>query len=383
MPRSPASDTFPCHRRQVLQRLLGGTLAAAAGLNLRLGAAEPDAVKRPPRLQRDNLLIYRDRDGQLQPVRTVDDWQHRRAEILAAMQEVMGPLPGKEKRVDLQLRTERETDDGSYLHRVISFTTEPDSRLSAYLLIPKAALQPGAKPFPAILAPLGTGMSARAFSREALERDGLPHFNGPNYARRMAERGFVVLVPPYPILGSYNPDLKALGYQSGTMKAIWDNIRSLDVLESLPFVQRGRFGTVGHSLGGHNSVYTAVFDERLQVVVSSCGLDSYVDYMEGDIRGWAQERYMPRIAQYPLAEIPFDFHEMIAALAPRVCFINAPKNDSNFRWKSAAAVAEAARQIYTLYKVPDHLRIEHPDAGHDFPDPMQELAGQLFDKHLR
>lgn len=43
-------------------------------------------------------------------------------------------------------------------------------------------------------------------------------------------------------------------------KAIWDNMRALDVLESLPFVQRGGFGVIGHSLGGHNAVYTAVWD---------------------------------------------------------------------------------------------------------------------------
>lgn len=61
-------------------------------------------------------------------------------------------------------------------------------------------------------------------------------------------------------------------YESGTMKAIWDNIRALDVLESLSFVRQGAFATIGHSLGGHNSVYTAVFDKRLRVVVSSCGL---------------------------------------------------------------------------------------------------------------
>jgi hypothetical protein len=121
------------------------------------------------------------------------------------------------------------------------------------------------------------------------------------------------------------------------MKAIWDNIRGLDLLASLPFVKTNGFGAIGHSLGGHNSVYTAAFDERIVVIVSSCGLDSYLDYMEGNIKGWTSERYMPKLLEYPLHEIPFDFHEMIAALAPRWCFISAPLGDTNFKWRASMA----------------------------------------------
>src|SRR5207249_11546129 len=150
------------------------------------------------------------------------------------------------------------------------------------------------------------------------------------YACELAERGFVVLAPAYPLMANYQPDLKALGYQSGTMKAIRDNIRGLDLLDSLPFVRKGKYGAIGHSLGGHNAIYTAVFDQRIKVIVSSCGFDSYLDYKEGNISGWTSERYMPRLADYQgrLREIPFDFHELIGALAPRAVFISAPLGDT-------------------------------------------------------
>jgi hypothetical protein len=102
--------------------------------------------------------------------------------------------------------------------------------------------------------------------------------------------------------------------------------------------RQGAFATIGHSLGGHNSVYTAVFDKRLRVVLSSCGLYSHLDYKDGDIRGWTSERYMPGSLEYRnrLSEIPFDFHEMIGALAPRVWFLSAPAKDDNFKWKSVS-----------------------------------------------
>lgn len=132
-------------------------------------------------------------------------------------------------------------------------------------------------------------------------------------------------------------------------------------------------------------MYTAVFDDRLKVVVSSCGLDSYLDYKDGDIRGWTSDRYMPRLLNYQnrLSEIPFDFHEMVGALAPRVCFISAPLKDDNFKWKSVDEIAAAAREVYKLYRKPDNLIVKHPDCAHDFPDDMRNLAYSLFDRHLR
>ena len=175
------------------------------------------------------------------------------------------------------------------------------------------------------------------------------------------------------------------------MKAVWDNIRGLDLLELLPFVRHGGFGAIGHSLGGQNAVYTAVFDPRLKVVVSSCGLDSYLDYysekpeMWQPDQGWTQERYMPRLAEYRghLADIPFDFHELIGALSPRVCYLSAPLRDSNFKWPSVDAIVTAASAVYRLYGAPQNLIVEHPDCDHDFPAAARHHAYELFDEYLR
>ena len=167
------------------------------------------------------------------------------------------------------------------------------------------------------------------------------------------------------------------------MKAIWDNIRGMDFLESLPFVSTNGFGAIGHSLGGHNAVYTAVFDERIKVIVSSCGFDSYRDYMNGNIRGWTSERYMPRLLEYPLSGPPFDFYEVIAALAPRPLFVNAPIGDTNFKWESVDKVCGEARKVYALYGAADRLQVEHPDCEHRFPKEMQEKAFEVIEKVLK
>ncbi len=349
------------------------------------GLAAADLPATLSRLPRTNLLVFHDRTGATQIVKSRSDWQQRRAEIVRGMTAVMGALPGPEKRCPLDVQIEQETNCGSYVRRSINYAAEPGSRVPAYLLIPKDALR-GGKKFPAMLALHPTDMQ---YGHRVVAEELRANYRA--YGHDLAGRGYVVLAPAYPLLAGYQPDLKALGYQSGTMKAIWDNIRGLDLLESLGFVRKGKLGAIGHSLGGHNAIYTAVLDPRIRVVVSSCGFDAFVDYYNGapanwqPERGWCQTRYMPRLADYRgrLEDIPFDFPELIAALAPRPVFVNAPLHDENFRWQSVDQIVSAASAIYRLYGVPRNLRVEHPNCEHDFPAEVREAAYRFLDQHLR
>lgn len=345
----------------------------------------------PARLPRENLLLRHDATGATLPVRTLAEWQQRRAEIVRGMETVMGAYPGatSPKRVALDMRIEEQIDRGSYVIRRLTYQSEPGSRTPAFLCIPKAALVANATTahaFPAILCLHPTDQTAGAGVVVGL--GGKPN---RQYASELAARGYVTLAPAYPHLANYAPDLKGLGYASGTMKAIWDNSRALDLLASLPFVKTSAgFGAIGHSLGGHNSLYTAVFEPRISVIVSSCGFDSYLDYYGGKPavwapgKGWCQERYLPRLLNYAgrLADIPYDFPEILGALAPRPLFINAPLRDSNFQWQSVDRCIAAAREVYTLHDASARLTVAHPDSEHDFPDAQRETAYRLFDSVL-
>lgn len=337
------------------------------------------------RLPRDNLLVYRGANNASLPVKTADDWQQRRAEILQGMQAVMGTLPGDEKRCPLDMQLVEEVDCGNYVRRFVTYASEPGSRVPAYLCVPKAALKDGGPRVPAVLCLHGTN--------NEVGHGVVVGFGGAKrpYGSELAERGYVVLAPNYPLLAKYQPDLKALGWESGTLKAVWDNMRGLDLLATLLYVKPGPFGAIGHSLGGHNAVYTSVFDDRIQVVVSSCGLDSFLDYYGGDEskwlpeKGWCQTRYMLKLANYRgrLSDIPFDFHELIGALAPRHVLIFAPLHDHNFQSASVDRIAAAARPVFQLHGHAERLQVEHPDCAHEFPEDMREKAYQLFDSVLR
>jgi hypothetical protein len=86
---------------------------------------------------------------------------------------------------------------------------------------------------------------------------------------------------------------------------------------------------------------------------------------------------MPRIASdYELSpdRMPFDFAEVVAALAPRSVFIVAPVGDDNFAVEGVRDVVASARPVYELFGCTDHLRVLYPDCGHDFPDAARQDA---------
>lgn len=378
-----AAPTKSCF---TLLALLVATTAGVPALAAQEVGSHADAKSGLLRLPQDNLLVYRDSQGKLAPVKSIEDWAQRRAEVARGMEEIMGQLPGNEKRCPLDMKIEEEFDGDTYVRRLITYAAEPGSRVPAYLLIPKDVLA-GKKQAPAVLCLHGTDNVIGHGTVVGLG-------TRPNraYAVELAQRGYVTLAPNYPLLARYQPNLSELGWQSGTLKAVWDNMRGLDLLASLSSVDHSRgFGAIGHSLGGHNGVYTAVFDDRLTAVVSSCGLDSYLDLFGGDPKkwepgkGWCQTLYMPKLAAYQgrLAAIPFDFHELVGALAPRHVLIIAPTKDSNFRADSVDRIAAAARPIFKLHGQEDRLRVEHPDCGHDFPPEMREAAYALFDSVLQ
>ncbi|MEZ6129514.1 MAG: acetylxylan esterase [Planctomycetaceae bacterium] len=350
----------------------------------------PAALAQSTRLDRYQLLQYRAADGSIQPVTNSEQWKQRRAEIIQGMVQVMGPFPGPERRVPIDIQIEKEDDVGSYVRRLITYQSEPDSRTPAWLCIPRSVLD-GSQQAPAALCLHPTDNTV---GHDVVV--GLGGRAGRQYAAELAERGYVTLSPAYPHLANYWPNLGKLGYVSGTMKAIWDSSRGIDLLASLPYVDtKNGVAAIGHSLGGHNAIYSAVFDDRITVIASSCGFDSYLDYYDGTQnvwyfdKGWCQIRYMPRMSNYRgrLEDIPFDFPELLGVLAPRPLFVNAPLGDSNFRWKSVDRCIDAARPVYRMLTgtadITDRVQVLHPDCPHDFPDESRQAAYTMIDSVLR
>jgi dienelactone hydrolase len=329
-----------------------------------------------------NLMVVRDGQGHESAVKTAADWNERRAHIVAHLQEVMGPLPGPERRAPLEVREVASERLAGYTRKKITFASEPGDRVPAWLLIPeqRSGTEAPAK-HPAMLC---------LHQTVAIGKDepvGLGGNVDLRYASELAARGYVCLAPDYPNFGEYKRDVYAMGYASASMKAIWNNMRGVDLLSALPEVDSNRIGVIGHSLGGHNSIFTAIFDPRIKAVVSSCGFNAFPFYYQGNIAGWSHKGYMPRLKErfhLNLKQVPFDFPELIGALAPRPFFTNSPTHDANFEVEGVRACMRAASPIYALLNAqPGTLTAVHPDAGHSFPSEVRKTAYEFLDQHLK
>lgn len=320
----------------------------------------------------------------------VKEHEERRADALSRMELVMGPLPSEEKRVPLDMRIVSEFVHDKYIRLKIDYAVEPGDRVPAWLLVPREATQNPQAKLPAMLClhqTVGIGKDEPA---------GLGGNPNLHYAKELAERGYVTLAPDYlggdiPEVGirggfgQYRTDPYQLGYVSGSMKGIWNHIRAVDLLQSLPYVDPERIGVIGHSLGGYNSLFVAAFEPRIKLVVSSCGFTSFPKYYGGNLTGWSHRGHMPRIATIydkDPAKVPFDFPDVLAAIAPRPIFINAPTKDF-FDVSGVKDCVEAVRPIYEAFGVPERLVAVHPEGGHDFPPQVREAAYRFVDKFLR
>jgi dienelactone hydrolase len=357
---------------------LDASYAAPALLRFeqKLNLWHPEGITAAPfYADKKRLLYFIDAQGNERPIQRTIEWVHRRHHILLNMQKVAGAFPEASRRIPLDLQILEEKDLGDVIRKKITFAAEPRSRVHAYLLLPRNL----AGKAPAALC------LHQTTPRGKEEPAGVSANPNLAYALELAKRGYVAIAPDYPDFGDDATDPFALGYDSATMKGIWNHQRAVDVLVSLPQVNPERIAAIGHSLGGHNSIFAALFDPRIRAVVTSCGFTSFKKYYGGDLTGWSHKGYMPKIATVygkDPARMPFDFSELLGVLAPRPVFINAPLRDDNFEVSGVDDCVRAAEPVYALLGAKDAIVVVHPDIGHSFPPEIREQAYKFLDKAL-
>ncbi len=309
----------------------------------------------------------------------------KQSTIQDSMEAVMGPLPDLTGLPPMNVQYIDSLETEKYIRHTIHFTVAENENLPAYLYLPTHA-KPGK--YPAMLVLHSTGALGKGIV------DGQGSLENRGIAKELAERGYVVIAPDYPSFGEMRDyDFESDRYESGTMKGIFDHIRCVDLLQSLEQVDPERIGVIGHSLGGHNSMFVAAFDTRLKVIVSSCGWTQFEYYdigpsselYGGRLGPWAQDKYMPLFrTKYQLdqEQIPFNFDQIIASFAPRVFISNSPLYDRNFEVEGVREGIRKAMPAYEALGVKDHLKVFYPDAEHDFPLSTRNEIYELIDHFL-
>lgn len=377
------STAFLVIARRSIRRIAAIAVSGAAWIAASAAVADDPSAPpaAPPSSYREHadLTYYLDDAGQRQAVASPADWAIRRRHVQSSLQAVMGSLPAEARRVPLGVEVLSEERVGGLLRRKITFRSEPGCRVPAWLLLPQTATAEhgDAEKLPAMLCLHQTYAGGKD------EPAGISGNPDLHYALHLAERGYATLSPDYPSFGEHEWDFAADDYASGSMKAVWDNLRAVDLLASLPEVDAERIGVIGHSLGGHNALFTAVFEPRIKAVVSSCGFSSM---QKDDLPSWTGERYMPRIAgDYgnDADRLPFDFTEIVAALAPRPFLACAALRDDDFDSSGVRDVMDSARAVYELHSAADALQAYYPDAPHSFPGDARERAYEFLDGALK
>ncbi len=359
-------------REDIRYRTSGGTFVISYAAGYPVGKFEPTLA---PIAYADHidLMFSLDRKGTKTPIRTPADWEVRRGHVVENLALAMGPLPSQMRRVPLDVKEVESVKVGILTRRKVTYQSDPDGRVPAYIFTPTE--KPNGK-LPAILAlhqttKIGKDEPAGLGNKEM------------SYALELAQRGYIVIVPDYPSFGEHKYDFATSEYVSGSMKAVWDNLRAVDLLEAIPEVDKDRLGVIGHSLGGHNAIFTAFHDKRLKAVVSNCG---FCTFRKDDVPSWSGPVYMPRIKTEftnDAKKVPFDFQELVGGLAPRAFLASAADKDNDFDVSGVKDVVTAASAVYKLYGAADKLSANYYKAGHSFPPDARKTAYVFLDEHLK
>ena len=348
----------------------------------------------PPSLPAEPVLL---REMNTHPATTLwkekidqESWPKVRERIRAGVMKVLGPFP-KEK-VPLDPKVISEEDCGGYLRRKVSLQVQPRDRMPAYLLIPKNLKGR----VPAIICFYGTTSGAGKETTVGLSgrKQGTPPQRNNAFAIDMVEAGFVAFAAdylrdgervrpgrtPYDTTDFYeqNPNWSIHG------KDIWDNMRAIDYLETLEFVDPDRIGMTGHSYGGHSTIFAAALEPRIKVAMANGPVSDFRHHgLHWAVpKGARNSQSLPAMRPYVLDHtlpIPVTFFEFTSLIAPRPLLVGQavgerrPMEEENY-----AAVGK----VYHALGHADHVRYHWYAGDHDFPPEARKAAVEWFQRWL-
>jgi len=312
-----------------------------------------------------------------------EDWRVRfKQKVL----ELIGPFPEA-----VPLRTEvveEETINDfveagiqPFIQSKIVYDTEPFGSCVAQLLVP-GGIKHGERR-PAVLCAHGHGSGKHqmiGFDQSTWQpKNGSPP-GAPNYeaaAVHLVKLGYVVIAPDWRAFGerALDPEYTrkgrdpcnvlhmSFGYFGFTLLGlnVWDAMRSIDVLQSMPQVDPGRIGMVGKSYGGTMTTYTTALDDRIKAACISGYLSSLDDAMSRrGLGNYCGAQYLPGLLEW--GDIP----DVVGLIAPRPLLIEAGNRDDCFVFPDTTKAYERLAEIYKAAGHPDRLDRDVADVEHEF-----------------
>jgi hypothetical protein len=342
----------------------------------------------------------------LADIKTLDDWNSRRAEYRRQLQEMLGLWPMPE-RTDLKPVITGKVERDEFTVEKLHFQASPHLYVTANLYLPKKPApnpssgaaapkrsttlarqrgesgggQEGNKPAPAILYVCG---HSRVFT------NGVSYGNKVGYQHHgawFARNGYVCLVIDSLQLGeieglhhgTYREGMwwwNSRGYTPAGVEA-WFGIRALDYLCSRPEVDPERLGMTGRSGGGSYTWTVAALDERVKVACPVAGItDLQNQVVDGCVEGHCD-------CMFFLNSFRWDFPQVAALLAPRALLIGNSDKDTIFPLDGVVRLHEKVRRIYELYGAKDKLGLLITEGPHQDTQDLQVPVFRWFNRFLK
>lgn len=273
----------------------------------------------------------------------------------------------------LPLKMEESGSTGmqGYTVKNVIFQVQPEIYATANLYIPD-----GEGPFPGVVVMSGHSINGRLGKTQAL-----------GYG--LALNGYVALtIDPWGA-GERTTTYGTFEYHGANLGAslmnvgeslmgrqITDNMRGVDLLCSLPYVDADKIGATGASGGGNQTMWLAAMDERVKAAVPVVSVGTFESYVMGH----------NCICETLIDGLTFTEESGILALtAPRALLISNGTKDSNpaFYPSEMLRSFDNAMPIFELYKAGhkfSHLIFEGP---HSYPQETREAMLNLFNRHLK
>ena len=252
--------------------------------------------------------------------------------LLISDLEKLRPMPLNEKELSSQ-------DMGSFTLREVEIDATPSRRTTILVGMPKAIRDS----YPAVVCLVGHGSS------KASSYDLSPQSVMRGFGHRLSSAG--VITVSHGISHSvYEKDRLLMG------ERVWDAMRSIDYLYSLPEVDKTRIGCAGLSIGGEMAMWLAAMDQRCSACVSS-GFLTFMDQMEQKhCKCW----------QVPGMRDLVDWPDLYCLIAPRYlqCQNGLAEPVSQFHVPVARATMEEIKPIYEVFGRPQNVELYIHDGGH-------------------
>ena len=181
----------------------------------------------------------------------------------------------------------------------------------------------------------------------------------------LAEMGYVTISTTVSQHEVYEEDRLLMG------ERLWDLIRCVDYLQSMPEVDRGRIGCAGLSLGGEMAMWLGALDERIAATISA-GFLTTMDHMEQNhCICWKFDGLRELV----------DFADIYSLIAPRPlqCQNGLLEPASQFYVPLARQAMEEIQIVYNDLDRPENVVLDVHEEGR-----VIDLLGLIyfFEKHL-